>query len=220
MQPKALVRDVMSTNVMSVHKSTAFKEIARRLRESRVSGFPVLDDGGTVTGVVSESDLLTKQGLELGRSGPTLVAAGLMGRKDLLKANGTTADELMTHPAITVAPEQTVEQAARLMYTYRIKRLPVVDSASQLVGIITRTDVLAVYDRPDQEICREISNDVILGQFAINPDMFTVIVKNGIVTLHGSPATVTLAHQITDQIRHVQGVVAVRDRLRCPARTA
>jgi CBS domain-containing protein len=218
MQAKALVGDVMSSNVLSVEMSTTFKEIARRLREARVSAFPVLDDGGAVTGVVSESDLLAKEALGSSQAGAARIAPDLVGRKDLKKASAITAADLMTHPAITVAPEQTVEQAARMMYTYRIKRLPVVDSAHQLRGIITRTDVLAVYDRPDQEIHREISNDVILGQFVIDPDMFTVIVKDGIVTLHGSPETVSLAHQITDQIRHVQGVVAVRDRLCYPPR--
>ena len=60
------------------------------------------------------------------------------------KAGGVTASDLMASPAVTVAPEDTVEHAARLMYTRRVKQLPVVEEAGQLVGIVSRTDVLAV----------------------------------------------------------------------------
>ncbi len=56
---KAVVRDVMSTHPISVPKTASFKEIAARLHEYRVSAFPVLDDDGTVVGVVSEADMVT-----------------------------------------------------------------------------------------------------------------------------------------------------------------
>ena len=62
----------------------------------------------------------------------------------------------MTHPAVTVRPEESVGHAARLMYTLRVKRLPVVNAGGCLVGVVSRTDVLAVYDRPDEEIREEI----------------------------------------------------------------
>jgi len=119
----------------------------------------------------------------------------------------------MTHPAVTVRPDDSVEHAARLMYNLRIKRLPVVDAGGGLVGVISRTDLLAVYDRPDEQIREEIEA-LILHEFL--PSQFAVTVQDGVVTLQGSPETAALGHHIVRKVRHVQGVVAVRDRLSYP----
>ena len=78
-----------------------------------------------------------------------------MHRKDLRKAEGLTAGDLMTSPPVTAAPEDPVEQAARMMHFMRVKRLPVVNSGGQLVGIISRADVLAVFDRTDEEVRKD-----------------------------------------------------------------
>ena len=129
------------------------------------------------------------------------------------KAGGLTAGDLMTHPAVTVRPEDSVEHAARLMYNLRIKRLPVVDAGGGLVGVISRTDLLAVYDRPDSEIREEIEG-LILQEFLLS--QFAVTVEDGVVTLAGSPETAALGHHIVGKVRHVQGVVAVRDQLSYP----
>jgi len=122
----------------------------------------------------------------------------------------------MTHPAVTVRPEDPVGHAARMMYSLQVKRLPVVDSGGHLVGIVSRADVLAVFDRPDEEILAEITDDVILREFLIDPAQFTVTVADGVVTLQGTPETTDLGHRIVQQIRHVRGVVAVRDQLAYP----
>jgi osmotically-inducible protein OsmY len=76
--------------------------------------------------------------------------------------------------------------------------------------------VLAVYDRPDDEIRREILGNVIVREFGQDPDQFTVGVQAGVVTLAGSPESVELGHDLVRKMRHVQGVVAVRDRLSYP----
>jgi CBS-domain-containing membrane protein len=115
-----------------------------------------------------------------------------------------------------VAPEDTVEHAAKLMYTRRVKRLPVTDTGGHLVGIVSRADVLAVFDRLDEDIRREITEDVILRDFLADPGAFTVTVKDGVVTLEGRPETRELGHDLVRSVRHVQGVVAVRDRLSYP----
>jgi osmotically-inducible protein OsmY len=101
------------------------------------------------------------------------------------------------------------------MYSLRIKRLPVVDAGGGLVGLVTRTDLLAVYERPDTEIRAEIE-DVILHEFLEDPRQFAVGVKDGIVTLQGNPETIALGHRVVRKVRHVPGVVAVRDRLNYP----
>ena len=101
------------------------------------------------------------------------------------------------------------------MYNLRIKRLPVVDAGGGLVGVISRTDLLAVYDRPDEQIREEIQG-LILHEFLEDPRQFAVTVQDGVVTLLGSPETAALGHHIVGMVRHVQGVVAVRDCLSYP----
>jgi CBS-domain-containing membrane protein len=214
---KSTVKDIMTTQVVAVHRGTSFKEMAARLRQERVSAFPVVDDDGTVVGVVSETDLLPKETLDAGWAAriPEMTSR-VLDEGDQEKAESVTAAELMTEPAVTAAPEDMIEHAARLMYTHRVKRLPVTDAAGSLVGIISRADVLSVFDRPDGEIRREITENVILNELHTDAEPFTVTVDNGIVTLEGTPETAELGRAIAARARHVEGVVAVRDRLQYP----
>jgi CBS domain-containing protein len=214
---RSTVRDVMTTRVIWVRRDASFREMAVALREHRVSAFPVLDAGGKVVGVVSEADLLTKEALDSDPEGMPGMITGMLRRKEQEKARGVTAGDLMTSPPVIVRPEDTIEHAARLMYTRRVKRLPVVDAVGHLVGVISRADVLAVFDRSDKEIRAEITSEVMRDEFGIGPKGFKVTVKDGIVTLEGTPDTAVLGHEIVRRIRHVQGVVAVRDRLSYPS---
>ena len=172
----------------------------------------MIDDDGKVVGVVSEADMLTKEALD----GEPGLFAGILHRRDAGKARGVTAGDLMTTAVVTVAPEDTVERAARLMYERRVKRLPVVDANGHLVGIISRADVLSVFDRPDEDIRREIQDEVIAGEFLADPETIAVAVKDGVVTFLGVPETSVAGHEIVRLARHVQGVVAVRDRFSYP----
>jgi CBS domain-containing protein len=209
-----VVRDVMSTLPVCVSETASFREIAARLRECRVSALPVLDADGKVTGIVSEADLMVKEAV-LGE--PNVIwglLAGIVHHAARAKAGGVTAADLMTSPAVTIGPDDTVEHAARLMYDRKIKRLPVVDPRGRPMGIISRTDVLAVFDRPDAEIREEIMSQVITGRS--EPSWYSVIVQDGVVTLEGTPETAAIGRDLIRRVRHVQGVVAVRDRLVCP----
>jgi CBS domain-containing protein len=206
------VQDIMTTRVIWVKKDATFREMAVALREYRVSAFPVVDDDHKVIGVVSEADLLTKEALD----DEPGVLAGLLHRRDQAKARGVTAGDLMTATVVAVRPQDTVEHAARLMYDRRVKRLPVTDADGRLAGIVSRADVLSVFDRTDGEIRKEITDDVLLGEFLVDPADFSVTVKDGIVTLGGRPETSETGHEIVRRVRHLQGVVAVRDRLDYP----
>lgn len=214
MQPT--VKDVMTTDVIWVRKDASFKEIAAALREHRFGAFPVLDDEAKVIGVVSESDMLPKEALIYEQDSLRGDVTGVLHHKAEKKAHGVTAGDLMTGKPVTVAPEETVEHAARLMYKHRVGRLPVVDASGRLVGIISRTDVLAVFDCSDEEICKEITDDVILYEFLDNRHALAVTVKGGVVTLEGTPETKATGHAIVHRVRHVPGVVGVRDRLYYP----
>jgi CBS-domain-containing membrane protein len=207
----ATVKDVMTTQVVAVRSGATFKEMAAALRRYRVSAFPVIDEHEKVIGIVSEADLLAKEAL----TDPG-VLTGVLHHRDVRKAEGLTAGDLMTPRAVTVRPEDSVEHAAQLMHFLHVKRLPVVDADGGLVGLVSRTDVLAVYDRPDEDIREEITGNVILRGFLEDPRQFAVTVQAGVVTVHGSPETAALGHDIVRKIRHVPGVVAVHDQLGYP----
>ena len=209
---KTTVQEIMTTRVVWVKKDATFREMAVALREHRVSAFPVVDDDRKVIGVVSEADMLTKEALD----GEPGVLAGILHHRDQIKARGVTAGDLMTATVVTVRPQDTAEHAAKLMYDRRVKRLPVTDADGHLVGIVSRADVLSVFDRTDLEIRKEITDEVLLGEFMVDPMIFSVSVKDGIVTLGGRPETSETGHEIVRRVRHLQGVVAVRDRLDYP----
>jgi CBS-domain-containing membrane protein len=210
---KSTVKDVMTTCVIWVGKDASFRDMAAALREHRVSAFPVLDGAGKVIGVVSEADMLIKEALDSEPEGMPGMITGMLRRKEHEKARGITAADLMTRPAITVTPDDTIEHAARLMYTRKVKRLPVVDENRHLVGIVSQADLLAVFNRTDEEIRQDVSDDVMLNEFLVDPK---VAVQDGVVTLFGQPPTGSVGREIVHRVRHVQGVVAVRDRLSYP----
>lgn len=200
----------MTTSVVAVRRDASFKEMAAMLRSRRISAFPVIDDRGRVIGVVSESDLLVKEAVQT--EGSSLIAALRHIREDD-KAAGITAGDLMTSPAITIGPEAAVEEAARILYDRRVKRLPVVNAAGRLLGIVSRTDVLAVYGRADEQIRAEIVRAVLPGIVPGLRQNLKVAVQDGIVTISGKPLTEATSKALLDAVRHIQGVVAVRDRL-------
>ena len=199
----AYVKDIMTTGVVTVRPDTPHQTVAAMLRQHRVSGFPVADDDGKVVGVVTETDLVA------------LVAGRRHSRHRA--AEQATAGDLMSHPAVTVGPDDPVKTAARLMRKQRLQRLPVVDRDGRLVGIVSRSDVLSVFQRSDEEIRREVTQDVIADGFFTDPARFTVTVHNGIVTLEGAPGSTVLGTAIAGQVEHLEGVVAVRDRFTYPA---
>ena len=207
----ATVKDVMTAEVVAVRRETTFKELAAALRQHRVSAFPVLDDRDRVIGVVSEADMLAKEAMtEPG------VAAELLHHSDVRKAEGTTAGALMTHQVVTVSPDDSIEQAARMMHFLKVRQLPVVNAGGELVGIVSRSDVLSVFDRPDEDIRKDIVDTMLLHEFLIDPRQFKVTVEAGVVTMEGTPETAALGRALVRKARHVPGVVAVRDRLTYP----
>src|SRR5690242_18784603 len=139
------VADVMTRDVVSVGATTGYKQIADVMVQHGISGVPVVDTAHHVLGVVSEADLLAK--LEYADRVPRhpLAARGM--RVDRVKAAGDTAGELMTSPAVTVRATDTVTRVARLMDASRVRRVPVVDEAGQLVGIVSRRDLVRMYLR-------------------------------------------------------------------------
>lgn len=206
------VEDVMTRNVVSLRTHAQFKDILRAMRARDCSAFPVIDDDGKVIGVLSEDDLLVREGYEGGEP----VAGFLMRHADKARARGLTAADLMTRPAITISPTASLAEAARTMHAKHVKRLPVVSADGRLIGIVSRGDVLGIYDRPDSEIQHEVVNGLIDSAFLLDSRAFTVMVTGGVVTIRGPVARAPVARSLLDAIRGVDGVVAVLDRLSYP----
>jgi CBS domain-containing protein len=210
----SLVADVMTYNVVAVRQNAEFKDIVEVMHRRRVSAFPVLDDDDRVIGVVSEADLLPREAYP---ARPT--SSGHQHRRRVpAKAAALTAGELMTSPAMVITAGATVTEAARLMLSHRVKRLPVVDAEGRLVGIVSRVDLLGVYDRADMDICDEVTERVIAGDFVFDPREFAVVVSGGVVTIAGRVERQDVAIQLLQAIWDVAGVVDVRDRLSYPVK--
>lgn len=209
---KSLVRDVMTTDVVTVEPWTPFKDIVTQLAEHRISATPVLDPEGDVLGVVTEADLLLKQEhADLELNAP--LAWNRRRRLEREKAAAAVAGELMTTPAVTVPPTATITEAARRMHTAGVKRLPVVNDAGRLVGIVSRADLLKVFVRTDEAIWREIMDDVIVRDFMLDPSRFFIDVVDGVVVLQGRIERSRLIPLLIRAVHAVEGVLGVEDRL-------
>ncbi|MER6735863.1 CBS domain-containing protein [Streptomyces puniciscabiei] len=210
-----VVNDVMTRRVVALRTGAAFKDIVRTMQQWRVSALPVLDDGGRVVGVVSEADLLPKEELserDLSRYGQARRPV------DVHKADAVTAAELMTTPAITVAPDSTLAHAARVMARSRVKRLPVVGRNGTLKGIVSRSDLLKIFLRDDADIAEEVRREVVARLFGTHAQGVQVEAQDGVVTLTGRIHETALIPLATHLARTVAGVVDVHCALTGPPR--
>lgn len=206
-----MVSDLMTASVVRVRRETGFKEIARLLAEYDITAVPVVDDDDRPVGVVSEADLLRK---EAGQRDPTGLLPVLHPRPtDRAKAEATTAEGLMNSPAVTARPQWTVVEAAQVMERHHVKRLPVVDEADRLVGVISRADLLRVFLRGDRAIRDEISRDILVRTLGIAPSAVTVHVVDGRVSLDGTVERKSLVPVALRLCRGVDGVVDVSGNL-------
>jgi CBS domain-containing protein len=205
------VRDVMTQPALSVKAEAPLREVAQLLLDGRISGVPVVDDAGAVIGVVSEADFLVK---EQGRDAlPHRPLARIRGesrasRAQLVKLTASTAGEAMTAPAVTVASSCRISQAAEIMTRRGVNRLPVVDKG-QLVGIVSRADLVQAYVRSDDELARTVREEVLLRILWLDPSTFTVDVENGVLSLSGRVERRSTAEMVERAVGMVPGLVDV-----------
>ncbi|WP_202887280.1 CBS domain-containing protein [Kribbella solani] len=198
-----VVSDVMTKDVVTVTEDTPFKTVAGLLAEHHISAMPVRDAYGRVTGVVSESDLLRKEAKQ---------RPGRLHRTARAKADAVTAGQLMTSPAVTIEGGCTLDEAARLMAARGITRLVVMDGA-ELVGIVSRSDLLSAYVASDQEILARVHRDVVDRHLWDDPQAVEVAVQEGVVTLTGQVERRSTVAFATTLVEGVDGVVAVHNKL-------
>ena len=206
------VEAVMTSQVVTARPSSPFHELVRLLEQHHVSALPVVDDSGRLVGIVSEADLLIKEGYPHGATdaGP-VDAARDRGRLD--KATGTRAAEVMATPVITVPLGTLVTDAVRLMLRLGIRRLPVVDAQGWLVGIVARSDLLKVFLRPDPAVQWEVDHDIVRGELGIAAGTVEVEVRDAVVRLRGQVERRGQVAALVRRVQAVDGVVEVDARL-------
>ena len=210
------VRDVMTTEVLTVEPETPLKDVARLMIEHGVSGIPVVDPTGLVVGVVSEADLLLKERGAAGVARRPL--AWLLGdskatEREMVKITAIAARDAMTDPPLTIGPDRPLREAADLMIREQVNRLPVVGRAGRLVGIVTRADVVRAFSRPDAELAAIVRDEIVVRTMWIDPADVEVVVTDGVVRLEGQVDRRSTARIVERLAGQVDGVVGVDDRL-------
>jgi CBS-domain-containing membrane protein len=185
----------MTTDVVAVAPSTTIRDAARMMFRYRVSGLPVVDQGGHALGIITEGDFLA---MELKRAD-----------------GGETPEfvsEVMSHSVLSVSPDLEVMEAARFMYEHDVKRIVVIEDG-MMTGIISRFDIVAGFTRPDDLIEDEIREDLIRRVLFVDPETVDVRVSNGVVTLFGKIGTRTEVRLMEELTRRLDGVVDVDNEL-------
>ncbi len=198
------VSDVMTKEVVTVGADTDFKTCVDLLRVHGVSAVPVVD-GDYVLGIVSEFDLLLKE--------ESRDSVAHLARRQGRQAKARTAAEVMSSPALCVGVGASLAEVARLMHKRAVRRLPVVDAAGRLVGIVSRPDLLKVFLRSDESIRREVVEDLIEKTLWIDHRAVEVEVRAGVVVLTGELETKSLTELVARRVAAVEGVVGVDGRL-------
>lgn len=149
-------RDIMTREVVTIRPEASVEELARLLEERRISGVPVLDQSGTLVGVVTQSDLLQRsRDLELP---PALNILDLHlfletpanFQKRLEKLLGNKVSDVMTANPLSLAPDTPVNEIAALMTDRKVHTLPVLEEG-KLVGIVGKLDLIRGLARPAGE---------------------------------------------------------------------
>ena len=144
------VKEIMTRSVISVRREDTLQDVARLLTDFRISGLPVTDGQNRVIGMITEGDLI-----RFARNRQIPIVLDMLGNgvyvnyeppasleEQIASATTLKVAEVMTKRVTTVAPETPVEEAAQLMVSRKVKRVPVVDSEGQLVGIVSRGDIV------------------------------------------------------------------------------
>ncbi|HKS49858.1 MAG TPA: CBS domain-containing protein [Amycolatopsis sp.] len=206
------VADLMTHPVVTVSAATPFKNLVMVLTHYRIGSVPVLDSHQRPIGVVSEADLMSKED-QRGRGEPKSWWSGPKRWTRFNKARGTTAADLMTTPVVTIRADEPVGAAARLLTSRKLRRVYVVESSGQLVGVLSRRDVLHVFLRQDDELRADIEREVLARCLWADPALTGVLVQDGEVTLRGKVELHSEARRAVTLTEAIPGVVAVYNEL-------
>lgn len=142
------VADLMTREPLTARPEMSLKEVIKILADRRISGLPVVDEHDLLIGIISETDLMWR---ETGVTPPAYIMVldsviylenPSRYEQELHKALGQTVGEVMSRDPVSIAPEKSVQEAAKLLHDRHIHRLPVLDTAGKVIGILTRGDIV------------------------------------------------------------------------------
>lgn len=215
--------DVMVKEVVAVGPETAVREVAQLMLQRRISGVPVVDAERKVLGMVSEGDLIRRPEI-----GTDHIASGWLGiflsneerAREFVKSHGRSASEVMTQPAICVAPSTRLSEVVRLMERHRVKRLVVVEHG-KLAGLVSRADLLRAMvtheeDAPvasSDSAVRARIEQVLRGEDWATSAYVHVQVERAVAHLWGTVESAAQREALILAVRGVPGVKAVEPHL-------
>lgn len=216
-------KDVMTTDVVTAGPETPVTEIAKTLLERRISGLPVVDEGGAVIGIVSEGDLMRREESGTERH-PSWWLSLLLGPEEraaaYVKGHGRLAKDVMTRTVVTVGEDATLDEIAGLLEKHHVKRVPVVREG-RLVGVVSRANLLhglaaaktATTPTADDETIRAAILKALRQEAGVRDEFFNVTVADGVVHLWGATDSDAERKAVRVAAENVPGVRAVDDHL-------
>jgi CBS domain-containing protein len=204
------LRELMTTDVITIGSDAPLKEAARRMVEAGISGLPVTDEAGKLIGIITEADFVKREANRRAKR-----RARLLRWLDPTGVPGSyqTVGDAMTEEVLSLEADADHTLAARLMQQANIKRIPVLSQDGRLAGLVSRRDLLRVFARSDAEIRDEIADHVMVEVLWIDPKRVEVVCDDGNVILTGQLDTRSDASLLAELAGRVDGVVSVRDRL-------
>lgn len=200
----------MTKRVVTVTPETPFKDAVRLMRTKRVSGLPVVDAHGRLVGIVTEGDLLNK--VEQ-RDLDAYVLESKRHRLDRARASALDVASAMSTAVTSVRPDFPIALAAREMHTRGFKRLPVIDEEGNLVGIVSRGDLLTVFLRTDAQVRADVRKALGAIQAHAGAKSLKAKVTGGIVELEGRFGEKSRLDAAVRAITAIDGVVGVRSHM-------
>lgn len=221
MSRPTLVRDLMRPPVLAP-EAMWFRELVRLLRDRDTEFLTVVDGRGRPVGAVTEEDLLLKAAHRWLEERPAAPESASR-RAERRKAAGVTARELMSEPLVSVAASLPAAEAARLMRERGLRHLAVLDAEGWPIGVVDRSDLLALLLRPDAEIRQDVE-DLLARLLRERADSIGVDVCDGAVVLSRRRDAGVPLEDVLPDLLEVEGVLAARvlpgsvaDRWRCPS---
>lgn len=217
-------RDVMVSPVITATRSATVRDVARTMIEKRISALPVVDGAGKVVGIVTEGDLIHRAEAGTERhdtwwvrflAGESSIAA------DYAKSHARRIEDVMTTKVVTATPELPLHEIATLLEEHGVKRVPIINKAGELVGIVSRANLIQVVASarpkldlhlPDSTIRQKLLDELKKQSWA-QPHNLNVIVTNGTVDFWGVVDSDKERKALRVAAENIPGVVTVNDHL-------
>ena len=157
------IENAMKKDVIKFNELDKIVDVAQSFRDNKISGAPVVDENNKVVGVISEGDIMRL--LEVHSPKINLILPAPLDlielpvrmkyeldeiAEDMQRAGSTVIDQIMTKKVVKIGPDASISDAAELMDSHKVKRLPVVNKDGKLIGIVTRGDIIGAMVRGDE----------------------------------------------------------------------